>query len=119
MSCLWANNVHRLQESLSHQYDQTGNDELRKLIAYIERFRECVNYGYFRDKNWPVGSGEVESSHRYVAQCRVKIPGTTWHSDNLNPMLALRVIRTCKWWGKFWKWRQAQNYVPVPEEVTD
>ena len=119
MSCLWANDIDRVQESLSHQYEQTGNDELRKLIAYVERFRECVSYGYFRDQGWPVGSGEVESSHRYVPQCRVKIPGATWHPNNLNPMLALRVIRTCRWWDKFWKWRQAQNYVPAPEEITD
>ena len=39
------------------QYQQSENDELRKLIAYLERFRECVSYGYFRDQDWPVGSG--------------------------------------------------------------
>ena len=119
MSCLWANDVDRVQESLSHQYKQTGNDELRKLLAYLERFKDCVSYGSFRLQGWPVGSGEVESAHRYVPQCRLKIPGATWHPDNLNPMLALRVVRTCQWWNKFWKWRRAKYYVPVPEEVTD
>ena len=45
-SCLWANDVDRALESLMLQYQQSENDGLRKLIAYLERFRECVSYGY-------------------------------------------------------------------------
>ena len=100
-------------------YDQAVVSASKIISQAIISDLECVSYGYFRDQSWPVGSGEVESSHRYVAQCRMKIPGATWHPDNLNPMLALRVVRTCNWWDKFWTWRQAQNYVPVPEKITD
>ncbi len=34
----------------------------------------------------PIGSGEIESSHKYIPQKRLKIPGSTWHPDSLNPM---------------------------------
>lgn len=50
----------------------------------------------------PIGSGEVESAHRYIPQKRLKIPGATWHPDTVNSMLALRVIRANGWWDDFW-----------------
>ncbi|PSB09570.1 hypothetical protein C7B62_12795 [Pleurocapsa sp. CCALA 161] len=53
-------------------------------------------------KGLPIGSGEVESAHRYIPQKRLKIPGATWHPNTINPMLALRVIRANEWWSDFW-----------------
>jgi len=55
----------------------------------------------------PTGSGEVESAHRYIPQKRLKIPDATWHPDNINPMLALRIIRANDWWDDFWMQRAA------------
>ena len=49
----------------------------------------------------PIGSGEIESSHRYIPQKRDQIPGATWHPKTINPMLALRVIRANDWWNDF------------------
>jgi hypothetical protein len=59
-------------------------------------------YDYFRAIGLPIGSGEVESAHRYIPQKRLKIPGATWHPDSINPMLALRIIRANNWWEDFW-----------------
>jgi len=41
----------------------------------------------------PIGSGEVESAHRYVIQKRLKLPGAWWKPDNAQAMLNLRVTR--------------------------
>lgn len=46
---------------------------------------------------------EHYSSHRYIPQKRLKIPGATWHPNTINPMLALRVIRANDWWNDFWQ----------------
>lgn len=55
----------------------------------------------------PIGSGEIESTHRYIPQKRLEIPGATWHPDTINPMLApmlaLPVIRANNWWADFWQ----------------
>lgn len=51
----------------------------------------------------PVGSGEIESAHRYIPQKRLKIPGACWHPNTINPMLALRIIRANNWWQDFWR----------------
>lgn len=48
----------------------------------------------FRAIGLPIGSGEVESAHRYIPQKRLKIPEATWHPNTVNPMLALRIMAT-------------------------
>ncbi|MEH2169660.1 MAG: hypothetical protein V7K41_23990 [Nostoc sp.] len=48
---------------------------------YLERFRSAVHYDQYRALGLPIGSGEVESAHRYISQKRLKIPGATWHPD--------------------------------------
>jgi len=59
----------------------------------------------------PLGSGEIESAHRYIPQQRLKLPGAWWRPDNVEPMLALRVVRANRWWEDFWDWEQQQRKV--------
>ena len=50
----------------------------------------------------PIGSGEIESAHRYVIQSRLKRAGAWWTLDNLENMLALRVRRANREWDAYW-----------------
>lgn len=72
-----------------------------------------MDYDYFRTIGLPIGSGEVESAHRYIPQKRLKIPGATWHTDNINPMLALRIIRANNWWDDFWAKQSSDRRVSI------
>lgn len=76
--------------------------ELRKFIDYLDDHRDAVNYGLYAENDWPIGSGRVESAHRFLPQARLKIPGATWSKPSVNRMLALRVIRQNGWWSDFW-----------------
>jgi len=80
-----------------------GKEVVFNLVKYLERFRQSVHYQKYRELGLPIGSGEIESSHRYIPQKRLKIPGATWHPNTINPMLALRVIRSNDWWDEFWQ----------------
>ena len=51
----------------------------------------------------PIGSGEVESAHRYVIQDRIKLPGAWWRLDNPEAMLKLRALRANHLWNNYWK----------------
>ncbi len=75
---------------------------LDQLSNYVKRFSDACHYELYKIQGLPIGSGEVESAHRYIPQKRLKIPGATWHPDTVNPMLALRVIRANDWWSDFW-----------------
>ena len=51
----------------------------------------------------PIGSGEIESAHRYLAQQRLKRPGAWWRVEHAEHMLALRINRINGDWDAYWK----------------
>jgi hypothetical protein len=104
-----AGQVDQVLEEFRDEHAKTDLDRLRQLIQYIERFQDAVHYEEFKRKGFPIGSGEVESAHRYLPQKRLKLPGACWHPDNVNPMLALRVIKANKWWDDFWEKRMSSQ----------
>jgi hypothetical protein len=94
-----------LKKSLEADYARTEVDSVRKLVGYVDRFKNCLSYGEYKDKGYPIGSGEIESSHRYITQKRLKIAGACWLKENINPMLALRILKANDWWDEFWMGR--------------
>ena len=93
--------MHQLEEAHAAQ----PNERLRRLIGYLDRFAEAVDYEKFQAQGYPMGSGDVESAHRTIPQKRLKLPGACWPPDSVNPMLALRVLRANDWWEDFWEER--------------
>lgn len=94
---------------------------LRTLQCHLEpvdaadddaRVRQCRRYLNNRldqlddpgaiDKGLPIGSGEIESAHRYVIQRRLKLPGAWWSAANASSMLALRLNRANGEWESYW-----------------
>jgi hypothetical protein len=57
----------------------------------------------------PIGSGEIESAHRYVVQKRLKMPGAWWTVENAERMIALRILRLNGDWESYW-----ENYRTAP-----
>lgn len=79
-----------------------GAHRVQNLQKHIKRFADCVHYDRYRELGYPIGSGDVESCHRSIPQRRLKLPGTWWHPDSINPMLSLLIIRPNGWWEDFW-----------------
>lgn len=52
----------------------------------------------------PIGSGEIESGHRYIVQKRMKLPGAWWEAANADHMPALRVNLANGGWVSYWAW---------------
>jgi hypothetical protein len=105
-----AGDVRRVIRMLK-KYRGQGQKRIASLFKHMQRFVDAVDYDYFRAIGLPIGSGEVESAHRYIPQKRLKIPGATWHPDSINPMLALRIIRANNWWEDFWTQQGATQQV--------
>jgi len=104
----WEGKIEELKDSLREEYKRTDIDRIRQLIGYIERFQDCISYGEYKELGYPIGSGEVESSHRYITQKRLKIAGACWLQESINPMLALRVLKANDWWDEFWSLQQTK-----------
>lgn len=89
------------------RYTGVGQKRVLQLTEYLHRFRDCVHYDAYKERGFPIGSGEVESAHRFIPQARLKLPGACWKPQTLNPMLALRILRPNGWWEAFWKAKNA------------
>jgi len=53
------------------------------------------------DVDLPIGSGEVESGHRYIVRDRLKLPRVWWKQQDTPSMLALRVCRANASWAGY------------------
>ena len=75
---------------------------VRSCHRYLSRRRDQLDYPGALADNLPIGSGEIESAHRYIVQKRLKLPGSWWCAANAEHMLALRLNRANRQWDNYW-----------------
>jgi hypothetical protein len=94
-----------------HLESETAPDEkapVRACHRYISNREGQFDYKSALEAELPVGSGEIESAHRYVIQDRLKRPGAWWKPENAETMLALRVLRANNDWNVYWEGLEQQ-----------
>jgi hypothetical protein len=69
---------------------------------YLKKRRHQLDYQSALANDLPIGSGEIESAHRYIVQQRLKRPGSWWRVANADYMLALRLNRANRRWAQYW-----------------
>ncbi len=98
-------------EEIAKKYaslDKRDEDNgLTRCYRYMEKRLEYMNYQKALDHELPIGSGEIESSHRHVVQKRLKIAGAWWKIENANAMVNLRTGRLNGHWEKYWDSQRA------------
>jgi hypothetical protein len=76
---------------------QPTSDEALKAIdncwVYLSKHRGRTHYRKFRRGGYPVGSGGMESSNKFICHVRLKRSGAWWYEVNSNQMLALRYAK--------------------------
>jgi len=75
---------------------------VRSAYRYIHNRLQQLDYKGAIAAGLPIGSGEIESAHRYVIQQRLKRSGSWWSVENAWAMLALRVLRANQDWQSYW-----------------
>jgi hypothetical protein len=75
---------------------------VRRCHRYLSNRRHQLDYAGAIRAGLPIGSGEVESSHRYITQQRLKRPGAWWTPAAAEHMLALRLCRANNGWKSYW-----------------
>lgn len=82
-----------------------GNDDdapVRQCHRYLSSRMHQLDYQSALANDLPIGSGEIESAHRYIVQQRLKRPGSWWRAANADHMLALRLNRANNRWSEYW-----------------
>jgi len=67
--------------------------EIAKLITYLQRHQERLDYRFARKGGYPLGSGGIESANKFICHVRLKRSGAWWYVTNANQMLALRCAK--------------------------
>ena len=95
-----------LQELQTHLESPTTPDSeapVRQCHRYLFNRRDQLNYQGAIKRELPIGSGEIESAHRYIVQQRMKRPDAWWRPHNAEHMLALRLNRANRQWDSYWR----------------
>ena len=76
---------------------QPTSDEAAKATRncwmYLHEHRRRTPYGKFRRGGYPLGSGGIESSNKFICHVRLKRSGAWWYENSSNQMLALRCAK--------------------------
>jgi hypothetical protein len=60
-------------------------------LTYFRTHKERMRYAFFKAKGWPIGTGLVESTQKWLLQARIKRPGMHWSRPGVSRMIGLRV----------------------------
>ena len=116
---LWDGRLPQLIAELTAESDKLGPPtdtdtaaSPRKVLAtnvgYFTRHQTHMNYPEYRQRGWPIGSGETEAA---VKQFNKRIKGTEqfWSKDGVEAIIALRAlwISQDQRWDRYWENRKA------------
>lgn len=94
--------VQALHLHLEAAQRQDAEAPVRRCHRYLSQRLHQLDYQQALARDLPIGSGEIESAHRYVVQQRLKRPGAWWRAANAEHMLALRLNRANRRWNEYW-----------------
>jgi len=91
----------KVSEALVMIEESVGNgDEAKKLTGYIQNNADKINYKYYEEQGWFVGSGAIESSNKVVLQRRLKQSGMRWSVDGAQYIVTLRAKSESRLWER-------------------
>jgi hypothetical protein len=99
--------------TLMHRLRELGyKGRFHILVPYWSRFDDRMGrnmaqlipgYDYSNRGTQEVGSGEVDSAHRYVVQKHLKLAGAWWRIEHAKNMIKLITCRANDLWDAYWK----------------
>ena len=82
---------------------------LAKVVGYLDRNREHMQYDQYLRAGYPIGSGVIEGACRHVIKDRMERAGMLWTLDGASALLRLRVVHTNGHWDEYQEYRIARE----------
>ncbi|WP_051305491.1 ISKra4 family transposase [Desulfogranum mediterraneum] len=92
---LFHNNAVHVIAGLNRMKCKTAETEVKRnnLFNYLKKNIDRVEYGRLRRGGYPLGSGAIESSNKFISNIRLKRSGAWWKVDYANNILKLRCAK--------------------------
>lgn len=68
----------------------TWSEEAQAALRYLESRLDSMDYAVFKQKGYPIGSGQVEGVNKFVIGRRLKASGMHWSEHGASAMASLR-----------------------------
>jgi hypothetical protein len=78
---------------------------VRRALEYVTTHAARLDYPAFVARQFPIGSGAVESAGKSVIQARTKGAGMRWSGAGAQQVVALRALHRSGRWAAFWQAR--------------
>lgn len=82
--------------------DELATDEVRKATAYFTEHAARMDYPRFLARQFPIGSGAVESACKTLVEARQKGAGMRWSRTGAQAIVTLRALHRSGRWPAFW-----------------
>ena len=89
---------------------------LSSVITYFENHRDYMQYDYYLEMGYPIGSGVVEGACRHLVKDRMELAGMRWRVPGAQAVLHLRSIFLNEEWEKYQDFRiekEQENLYPI------
>jgi len=87
----------------SQTHPQTIQDNLSAAVTYFQNHLHQMNYAFYRDQHYPIGSGVTEAACKTVIKQRLCCSGMRWKEAGAAVVLSLRtLVLTSTRWNQFW-----------------
>lgn len=98
----WQQVLAALRPNLEPLTTADAQAPVRAAYRYIQNRPSQLDYQGAIAADLPIGSGEIESAHRYVILERLDIAGAWWTVEKAEELLSLRVLRANQRWNDYW-----------------
>ena len=92
-------------EWIAGQIEEQFGAQSRYLLDF---YHVQLDYQTAISRDLPIGSGAIESAHRYLVHQRLKRPGAWWRVEHAEHLLALRLNRANQQWKAYWAGQSQQ-----------
>lgn len=83
------------------------------LVTFLDENAYRLDYASLRARGIQIGSGAMESMHRFGSQLRTKRSGCKWLADTVLGILNLRMLARVDRWDEFWGQRDLDDQLAV------
>lgn len=82
---------------------------IEKRLGYFRTHQDRMQYHIYRQKGWPIGSGEVEGACKSLVKQRTDLSGQRWSPDGALNVLWVRALIKDEIYELYWKERRTDK----------
>jgi hypothetical protein len=87
------------QEAQKH-FSEVKKARIEQELSYLEYGKHRMDYQRYEREGWPIGSGAIEGTCKYLVKQRLAATGARWRRANLPKIMALRLYQANEEWDQ-------------------